>query len=67
MALSTISGYPRIGGKRELKKALEQFWSGKIAESDLVRTGAEIRKTNLVTQRAVGIDIDIVPVNDFSF
>ncbi len=65
MALSTISGYPRIGGNRELKKALEQFWSGKIAESDLVKTGAEIRKKNLETQRAAGIDI--VPVNDFSF
>ncbi len=65
MAFSTISGYPRIGGNRELKKALEQFWSGKIAESDLLATGAEIRKTNLETQRAAGIDI--VPVNDFSF
>src|SRR5699024_3297054 len=64
MALSTISGYPRIGGNRELKKALEQFWSGKIAESDLVKTGAEIRKKNLETQRAAGIDI--VPVSGFS-
>ena len=65
MALSTISGYPRIGGNRELKKALEQFWSGKISETDLLNIGAGIRKSNLETQRAAGIDI--VPVNDFSF
>lgn len=65
MALSTISGYPRIGGNRELKKALERYWSGKSEISDLVSTGAEIRKRNLETQRAAGIDI--VPVNDFSF
>lgn len=65
MALSTISGFPRIGGNRELKRALEQFWSGKSAESDLIETGAAIRRQNLDTQRAAGIDI--VPVNDFSF
>ena len=65
MALSTISGYPRIGGNRELKKALEQFWSGRIAEPDLLAVGADIRKSNLRIQRAAGIDI--VPVNDFSF
>lgn len=65
MTLSTISGFPRIGGNRELKKALEQFWSGKSAESDLIETGAAIRRQNLDTQRAAGIDI--VPVNDFSF
>ncbi|MCA9834700.1 MAG: 5-methyltetrahydropteroyltriglutamate--homocysteine S-methyltransferase [Thermomicrobiales bacterium] len=64
MALSTISGYPRIGGNRELKKALEQFWSGKITAADLQATAASIRATNLSTQRNAGIDI--VPVNDFS-
>lgn len=65
MATSTISGYPRIGSNRELKKALEQFWSGKIAESDLAAVGAQIRATSLATQRDAGIDL--VPVNDFSF
>ncbi len=65
MALSTFSGFPRIGGNRELKKALEQFWSGKSTESDLIDAGAKIRRHNLDSQRAAGIDI--VPVNDFSF
>ncbi|MCO5226443.1 MAG: 5-methyltetrahydropteroyltriglutamate--homocysteine S-methyltransferase [Thermomicrobiales bacterium] len=65
MATSTISGYPRIGGNRELKKALEQYWSGRIAEPDLLSVAANIRVTNLTTQRNAGIDL--VPVNDFSF
>ena len=65
MALSTISGYPRIGSNRELKKALEQYWSGKIAASDLLAVGADIRAASLATQRTAGIDL--VPVNDFSF
>ncbi len=65
MATSTISGYPRIGGNRELKKALEQYWSGKITEPDLLSAAANIRATNLTTPR--NADIDLVPVNDFSF
>ena len=31
---SSNVGYPRIGEKREWKKALEQFWAGKI-EKDI--------------------------------
>ena len=26
----TILGYPRIGRRRELKKAVEAFWAGKM-------------------------------------
>ena len=65
MALSTISGYPRIGSNRELKKALEQYWSGKIAGADLLAVGADIRAASLAAQR--NAHIDLVPVNDFSF
>ena len=34
---STIAGYPRIGRHRELKKALERFWAGKIDETAFER------------------------------
>ncbi|HWV24787.1 MAG TPA: 5-methyltetrahydropteroyltriglutamate--homocysteine S-methyltransferase, partial [Thermomicrobiales bacterium] len=64
MALATIPGYPRIGKHRELKKALEGFWSGKIDENDLLATAAEIRSSNRQTQQRAGIDL--LPVNDFS-
>ena len=64
MAIATIAAYPRIGKNRELKRALESFWSGKTGESDLLSTAAEIRRSNRDAQRAAGIDL--LPVNDFS-
>jgi 5-methyltetrahydropteroyltriglutamate--homocysteine methyltransferase len=39
----TILGYPRIGRRRELKKAVEAFWSGKIDAAELERVSAELR------------------------
>ncbi len=58
-------GYPRIGAKRELKKAVEGFWKGTIDEAALLKVGAELRSANWRTQRDAGIDL--VPSNDFSF
>ncbi|SFU09728.1 methionine synthase (B12-independent) [Algoriphagus locisalis] len=58
-------GYPRIGSRRELKKACEQYWSGKIALSDLHTAGESIRKDNWILQKDAGIDL--IPSNDFSY
>jgi 5-methyltetrahydropteroyltriglutamate--homocysteine methyltransferase len=58
-------GYPRIGEKRELKRATEAYWKGEIDAAELSATGAEIRRTNWIKQRDAGIDL--IPVNDFSF
>ncbi len=58
-------GYPRIGPKRELKKAAEKYWKGKIQQSELVETGRQIREHNWQTQYEAGIDL--IPVNDFSY
>lgn len=58
-------GYPRIGAKRELKKACENYWSGEITQEELVRTGWNIRIKNWRTQQEAGIDL--IPSNDFSF
>ncbi|MBR9774843.1 MAG: 5-methyltetrahydropteroyltriglutamate--homocysteine S-methyltransferase [Cytophagales bacterium] len=60
-----ILGYPRIGSKRELKKACEQYWSGKISGTTLEEAGKQIRFQNWKTQQEQGIDL--IPVNDFSF
>lgn len=60
-----ILGYPRIGSKRELKRACEQYWSGKISTEELAEAGREIRFQNWKTQQDIGIDL--IPVNDFSF
>ena len=58
-------GYPRIGSHRELKKACEQYWSGKTSLSELVTAGEKIRKENWQFQKTAGIDL--IPSNDFSF
>jgi len=64
--INTISiGYPRIGPKRELKKALESFWKGEISENDLNKVAQDLRKYNWETQKKNGIDI--LSSNDFSF
>ena len=64
MVVATNLGYPRIGPRRELKRALERYWSGKIAASDLLDAAAAIRRDNWATQSAAGLGS--VPSNDFS-
>ena len=64
MALATIPGYPRIGKRRELKRALEGYWSGKRTAAELEETASAIRRANWDAQIAAGLDL--VPVNDFS-
>ena len=40
----SILGYPRIGRRRELKKAVESFWAGRITADELEETAAELRR-----------------------
>jgi len=58
-------GYPRIGEKRELKKATEAYWAGKLTRAELEQVGSDLRRKNWETQRAAGIDL--IPSNDFTF
>ncbi|MDR1498259.1 MAG: 5-methyltetrahydropteroyltriglutamate--homocysteine S-methyltransferase [Puniceicoccales bacterium] len=60
-----ILGYPRIGEKRELKKATEAYWQGKLTRAELEETGRALRRRNWLVQQAAGIDL--IPSNDFSF
>lgn len=62
--LSHNLGYPRIGSQRELKKAIEQFWAGKIKKDELQKVGREIRHRNWQLQKEAGMDL--IPSNDFS-
>jgi len=58
-------GYPRIGSNRELKKASELYWAGKISAEELIDAGKEIRLNNWKLQAEAGVDL--IPSNDFSF
>lgn len=57
-------GFPRMGRQRELKFALEGFWSGKRTEDELLETARSLRAEHWKLQQAAGIDF--IPANDFS-
>lgn len=57
-------GFPRIGPRRELKFALEKFWSGTMSEEQLLETAAGLRTAAWARQHSLGADW--LPSNDFS-
>lgn len=65
MVASSILGFPRIGGQRELKKTTEAYWSGKVDVEALLTQGKQLREHNWKQQKAAGVEI--IPSNDFSF
>ena len=58
-------GTPRIGPRRELKMALEAYWSGKSDEKSLIEAARSLRAENWARQKSLGISV--IPSNDFSF
>lgn len=60
--MSSILGFPRIGKNRELKKALESFWSGKCSSQELESVAKSLRAKHWEIQKG----LDYVCVNDFS-
>ena len=61
---SFVVGFPRIGEKRELKFALENFWSGKSDFSEVEKVAKDLRNRHWLYQKDAGIDL--ISVNDFS-
>jgi len=64
----TILGYPRIGRRRELKKAVESFWAGRITAEQLETTAAELRAATRarLLEQGLGKDDSSIP-ESFSF
>ncbi|HYH55866.1 MAG TPA: 5-methyltetrahydropteroyltriglutamate--homocysteine S-methyltransferase, partial [Anseongella sp.] len=60
-----LLGFPRIGARREIKKACERYWSGKASFPELAGEGKKQRRYNWRLQQEAGIDL--IPCNDFSF
>ncbi|THA23964.1 5-methyltetrahydropteroyltriglutamate--homocysteine S-methyltransferase [Streptomyces sp. RKND-216] len=63
-ARATVYGYPRQGPNRELKKAVEGYWKGRVTADALRGTAAELRAANWRQLAAAGIHE--VPTGDFS-
>ena len=62
---TSVIGYPRIGGLRELKFASEKYFRSEISADELEKTAKQIRLYNIDLQRIN--NIDFIPSNDFSF
>jgi 5-methyltetrahydropteroyltriglutamate--homocysteine methyltransferase len=59
-----ITGFPRIGENRELKKVLENYWARKIPFGEVEETARALRKKHWLLQKEAGIDF--ISSNDFS-
>ena len=53
---ATILAYPRIGRGRELKRALEARWAGRITEAELIQAANDLRKENLARLVELGLN-----------
>ncbi len=62
---TSVVGYPRVGGLRELKFASEKYFRKEISAEQLQDTAAHIRKEQWLLEKASGLDF--IPSNDFSF
>ena len=61
---TTITGSPRIGPNRELKRAVEKYWAGSIDRTELESVAATLRRDTW--QQLLDAGLDSVPVNTFS-
>lgn len=63
--LNHTLGFPRVGLKRELKKAQESYWAGNSTQEELLNVGRELRALHWQQQQQAGVDL--VPVGDFAW
>lgn len=64
-ARATVYGYPRQGHHRELKKAVEGYWKGRVSAEELGGTARELRRATWLQLADSGIHE--VPTGDFSY
>ena len=55
--LTSVSGFPRIGQNRELKKIIEGYWKGANDLAAVKATAADLRAKHWKLQQAAGIDL----------
>ncbi|HHL2561531.1 TPA: 5-methyltetrahydropteroyltriglutamate--homocysteine S-methyltransferase [Yersinia enterocolitica] len=63
--LNHTLGFPRVGLKRELKKAQESYWAGNSTQEELLNVGRELRARHWQQQQQAGVDL--VPAGDFAW
>ncbi|MEG3128881.1 5-methyltetrahydropteroyltriglutamate--homocysteine S-methyltransferase [Pantoea cypripedii] len=63
--LNHTLGFPRVGLRRELKKAQESYWAGNSSQEDLLAVGRELRARHWQQQKEAGVNL--LPVGDFAW
>ncbi|ODH84481.1 hypothetical protein AIJ64_20360, partial [Salmonella enterica subsp. enterica serovar Enteritidis] len=63
--LTHTLGFPRVGLRRELKKAQESYWAGNSTREALLAVGRELRARHWGQQKQTGIDL--LPVGGFAW
>ncbi|KAL1932193.1 hypothetical protein VTP01DRAFT_9249 [Rhizomucor pusillus] len=64
MVVATNLGFPYVGAKRELKKLVESFWSGKISEQELGAGVRDIQAKHWKLQKEQGLEH--IPSGDYT-
>jgi 5-methyltetrahydropteroyltriglutamate--homocysteine methyltransferase len=68
LGTGTILGYPRVGPRRELKKAIESFWAGKTTADDVETTAVQLRRRTRSRLAELGLRTDVPSItSNFSF
>ncbi|MET9724494.1 5-methyltetrahydropteroyltriglutamate--homocysteine S-methyltransferase [Streptomyces zaomyceticus] len=62
---ATVYGYPRQGRNRELKKAVEGYWKGRVTADALRQAAADLRRGNW--RQLTDAGVHEVPTGDFSY
>ncbi|MBD7920254.1 5-methyltetrahydropteroyltriglutamate--homocysteine S-methyltransferase [Cellulomonas sp. Sa3CUA2] len=64
----SVLGYPRIGPRRELKKALEAFWAGRTSADEVEAVAADLRRRTRTRLAELGLATDVPAIpSAFSF
>lgn len=64
MVQSAVLGFPRMGVNRDLKKATEAYWGGKLSQAELLAEAKRLRLAHWKIQKDAGVDV--IPSNDFA-
>ncbi|MGV9819760.1 5-methyltetrahydropteroyltriglutamate--homocysteine S-methyltransferase [Nocardia xishanensis] len=62
---ATVLGLPRVGPRRELKRATESYWAGRIDAEQLHSVARDLRRAQFAELSAAGLDS--IPVGTFSY
>jgi len=64
----SVLGYPRIGPRRELKKAIESFWAGRSTAGEVEAVAVELRRRTRTRLAELGLATDVPAIpSAFSF